>query len=159
METEPGDLGDLGEGGGEFRRGVVVEAGLEGVQNAGGIVALYRNDERKLEASFVLGIEGLESLVFFGGEPIESSPRLFLDRGRCHFDPTSQIRMGANQSMLSFWRHRLDNGDHLFVQVFQTGEGPMVPGGGGDRRRLFKDVSQRFCEFGFGELIEPSECQ
>ncbi len=127
------------------------------MQNAGGIVALHRNDERELEASFVLGIESLEGLVFFGGEPIEASPGLFLDRGRCHFDPTPQIRMGTDQGMLGFGRQRLDNGDHMFVQVFQTGEGSMGPGGGGDGGRLFKDVGQRVREFGFGQLVEMSE--
>ncbi len=54
-------------------------------------------------------------------------------------------------------REGVDDRNHLLVQMFEALEGAVVPGGGGDRRRFFKDVGEGGGEFGFGQVVELSE--
>ncbi len=90
-------MGDLGEGGGEFGGGIVVEAGLEGGEDGGWGVAFDGDDEGELEPGFVLGVEGVKGCVVCGGEPIESSSRLFFDGGVGHLEAAAEVGVGADE--------------------------------------------------------------
>jgi hypothetical protein len=81
MESELGDFVDLLHCGGEFGFGVVLKALFEGLQDFLAVAVSDGHYEGEVEFLFVVVVEILEAVEFFGGALVYAGALLFLAGG------------------------------------------------------------------------------
>ena len=160
FEPQPGDLVDLGQGGGEFRCRIIADPRGEGSQNVGPLKAPHRDDERVAEAGAIAVIQLRKPGKFVRCAAVEPGPGLLGTRLRrqraSDGQPAGKFRMRAKQRQLAARAGTVDNFAHACSEVRQLtviGAKSLIPDRFGDPGRVFVYAAELRHEFSLFQTV------